>query len=113
MLDSVVKQFPSLLTYFRQGRLDKFYLAQHGATDNAELDFLTAVKILKPADTSEKRQTISRDFYSLLDRNKDAFTTATSPENDDAIPRHKGGANDAFILKRLKAKEIRRYHGFT
>ncbi len=111
--DAVVKQFPSLLTYFRQGRLDKFYLAQQGATDSAELDFLTAVKILKPGDPSEKRQTIPQDFYTLLDRNKDAFTIATSPENDDAIPRHKGGANDAYILKRLKAKEIRRYHGFT
>lgn len=32
---------------------------------------------------------------------------------DDAIPKHRGGANDAYILKRLKAKEIRRYHGFT
>ena len=41
------------------------------------------------------------------------LSAATSPENDDAIPSHKGGANDAYILKRLKAKEIRRYHGFT
>ena len=24
-----------------------------------------------------------------------------------------GSANDAYILKRLKAKDIRRYHGFT
>lgn len=32
---------------------------------------------------------------------------------DDAIPKHRGGANDAYILKRLKAKEIRSYHGFT
>jgi hypothetical protein len=37
----------------------------------------------------------------------------TSPDLDDAIPKHKGGANDAYILKRLKAKEISRYHGFT
>ena len=108
-----MKQFPSLLTYFRQGRLDKFYLAQPGATESAELDFLTAVKILKPADPSEKRQTIPQDFYALLDGNKDAFAADTSPENDDAIPRYKGGANDAYILKRLKAREIRRYQGFT
>ena len=112
-LDAMVKQFPSLLTYFRQGRLDKFYLAQPGATGSAELDFLTAVKILKPGDPSEKRQTIPQDFYALLDGNKDAFAADTSPENDDAIPRHRGGANDAYILKRLKAREIRRYQGFT
>ena len=113
--DSVApeKQAPSLLTYFRQGRLDKFYLAHQSTTNSAELDFLSAVKLLKPSDEQEKRQIIPPDFYALLDRNKEAFTSATSPEIDDAIPRHKGSANDAVILKRLKAKEIRRYQGFT
>ncbi|MBU0714156.1 MAG: helicase [Verrucomicrobia bacterium] len=111
--DSVVKGFPSLLTYFRHGPLDKFYLAPQGTTASAELDFLTAVKVLKPDDNAEKRHTISTDFYALLDRNKDAFAAATSPENDDASIKHKGGANDAYILKRLKAKEVRHYHGFT
>lgn len=111
--DALVREFPSLMTYFRQGRLDKFYLAQRVTNDSTELDFLTAVKVLKPADKSEKRQTIAQDFYTLLDRNKNAFVAATSPENDDAIPTHKGATNDAYILKRLKAKEIRRYHGFT
>lgn len=109
----VAKQFPALLTYFRQGRLDKFYLAQHGITDSAELDFLTAVKILKPGDPSEKRQAIPPDFYALLDCNKESFAADTNPENDDAIPKHAGGSNDAYLLKRLKAREIRRYHGFT
>jgi superfamily II DNA/RNA helicase len=107
------KEFPSLVTYFRQGRLDKFFLAQPSSAEPLELDFFTATKVLKPADSSEKRQTIAHDFYTLLDKNKTAFEAATSPELDDAIPKHKGGANDAYILKRLKAKEIRRYHGFT
>jgi superfamily II DNA/RNA helicase len=111
--DGLVKQFPSLMTYFRQGRFDKFYLAQQNVNESVELDFLTAVKILKPTDDSEKRQRIAQDFYSLLDRNKLAFVAVTSPENDDAIPSHKGATNDTYILKRLKAKEIHRYHGFT
>ncbi|MEX0804058.1 MAG: helicase-related protein [Candidatus Binatia bacterium] len=111
--DTLVKDFPRLITYFRQGRLDKFYLAQQAISDSTELDFLTAVKILKPGDKSEKRQTISQDFYPLLDRSKRAFEADTSPENYDAIPTHKGATNDAYILKRLKAKEIRRYDGFT
>lgn len=108
-----VKLLPALLTYFRQGRLDKFYLAGQASGDNKELDFLTAVKVLKPADQSERSQAIPKDFYQLLDKNKEAFTADTSPENDDAIPRQKGGANDAYITKRLKAKEIRLYHGYT
>jgi superfamily II DNA/RNA helicase len=111
--DSAVSHVPALLTYFRQGRLDKFFLADDGTPDPVELDFLTTVKVLKPSDINEKRQDVPPEFYALLDRNKAAFDAATSPENDEAIPRHKGGANDAYILKRLKAKEIRRYHGYT
>ncbi len=107
------KEFSSLLTYFRQGRLDKFFLARPGNTEPLELDFFAATKILKPADPLEKRQTIPHDFYTLLDKNKGAFEAVTSPELDDAIPKHKGGANDAYILRRLKAKEVHRYHGYT
>jgi len=111
--DPSAKKFPSLLTYFRQGRLDKFFLALPNNTEPFELDFFAATKVLKPADPSEKRQTIPQHFYTLLDKNKKAFEVATSLDLDDAIPRHRGSANDAYILKRLKAKEIRRYHGFT
>ena len=63
------------------------------------------MKVLKPADKSEKRQPIPQDFYALLDKNKHAFAADTSPENDDVIPKHKGGANDAYVLKRLKARD--------
>jgi superfamily II DNA/RNA helicase len=111
--NAVAKEFPSLLTYFRQGRLDKFFLAKPGITEPLELDFFSAATILKPSDFSEKRQTIPHDFYTLLDKNKQSFEGATSLDLDDSIPKHKGGANDAYILKRLKAKEIHRYHGFT
>ncbi len=108
-----VTLFPSLLTYFRQGRLDKFYLAQTGNPKAMEFDFLTAVKVLKPTDPDEKRQTIPNDFYPLLETNTKAFTDATSSELDDTVTKYKGSANDAYILKRLKAREIRRYHGYT
>lgn len=108
-----VKELPSLLTYFRQGKLDKFYLAQPRTQDAVELDFFTSAKVLKPSDNSEKRQTIPPEFYALLDKNKSAFASVTSAEVDDSIPRHRGAANDAYILKRLKAREIRQYRGFT
>ena len=111
--NAVVQDYPSLLTYFRQGQLDKFYLAAQAPAAPVELDFLTAVKVIRPADPAEKRLSIPSGFYTLLDRNKDAFTAATNPGNDDAAPHHKGSANDAQILKRLKAREIRRYHGYT
>jgi len=111
--DATVKQFPALLTYFRQGRLDKFFASQQGNPEAVELDFFAAAGILKPDDISEPRQTIPQDFYARLDKNKEAFAAATSPSDEDVISQHKGSANDAYILKRLKAKEIRHYHGFT
>jgi len=110
---AVANEFPSLLTYFRQGKLDKFFVATPDAAEAVELDFFTTAKALKPTDPSEERQIISHDFYKLLDKNRHAFESATSPDLDDAIPKHRGAANDAYILQRLKAKEIRRYQGFT
>ncbi len=101
-----------LLTYFRQGRLDKFYRVMQGAVDSEELDFLTAAKVLKPADPAETRGTIPPDFYSQLERSKTAFAQATSPAEDDSTVR-KGTANDAYISRRLKTPEIRRYPGYT
>ena len=104
---------PGLLSYMRQGRLDKFYCALPDSGAPVELDFFATAKTLRPADPAENRESIPPDFYTLLAKNKRAFEQATSPEMDDAIPKHRGGANDAYILKRLKAREIRRYHGFT
>ena len=108
-----VTHFPALITYFRQGRLDKFYVANEGAASAIELDFFSTARILKPSDVSEKRQPVPKEFYPLLDTNKKAFAAATSVEIDDSIPHQKGGTNDAYILKRLKAREIRQYQGFT
>lgn len=106
------KQFPALLTYFRQGRLDKFYLAEQDASGAVELDFFSAARTLKPSDVEEKRQTIPQTFYTLLDRNKEAFAEATSLVVAESSAK-RGSPNDAYILKRLKAKDIRRYQGFT
>ena len=104
---------PALITYFRQGKLDKFFRAQSDQPDAQELDFFQTAKILKPADTAEKRQNIPADFYALLEKSKHAFESATTTAHDDAPSGRGGGQNDAYILKRLKAKEISRYHGYT
>src|SRR5207244_2278587 len=113
MIGSDAPSLPSLVTYFRQGKLDKFFRSQPDRTDAHELDFFETVKILKPADISEKRQYIPPDFYALLDKSKRAFESVTAAEHEDAPSGRGGGQNDAYILKRLKAKEISRYHGYT
>ena len=106
-----VKMRPALMTYFRRGALDKFFLAQADGP-SAEVDFFTTAKLLKPEDNEERRQPIRHEFYHLLERNKQAFVDVTTAEGSDGIP-HRNTANDAYILKRLKAKDISRFQSFT
>jgi len=106
-----VKMRPALMTYFRRGALDKFFLAQADGP-STEVDFFTTAKLLKPEDNEERRQPISHQFYHLLERNKQAFVDVTTAEGSDGIP-HRNTANDAYILKRLKAKDISRFQSFT
>ncbi len=103
---------PALLTYFRQGQLDKFYVTGPGEPDAAELDFMSAARILKPADTNEPLQNIGDDFYGLFNKNQAAFETATSANAEESVSKPIS-TNDIYILRRLEAREIRTYHGFT
>lgn len=111
--EPAVQNFPALLTYFRQGKLDKFFLGASGSQPTAELDFMAAAKILKPADTKETRQSIPPEFYDLLDKNKGAFVSATTADAEQAAATHRGSPNDAYILKRLKDRAVRRCQQFT
>jgi len=108
-----VQDLPALLTYFRRGKLDKFFLGASGSQPTAELDFMSAAKILKPADATEPRQAIPREFYDLLARNKAAFVTVTTADAEQAESTHRGSPNDAYILKRLKEKAVCRCPQFT
>ena len=85
----LVPSFRALLTYFRQGKLDKFFLGASGQYPTTELDFMSAAKILKPADPKEPRQSFPREFYDLLDINKAAFVTATTAEAEQAESTHR------------------------
>jgi superfamily II DNA/RNA helicase len=90
----------SLITYFRRGKLQKFFLAA-ADPDAQELDFMSAAKLLDSAPDEAKKKLPSQ-FYDLLDRNKEAFIFATTEE----MPQQKqrGGRDSAAnILKILKA----------
>lgn len=101
-----------MLTYFRKGKLDKFYLCgREGGSE--ELDFLKTVKVLKPTDKNEARKSISEEFYTLLEGNKTAFVAATAEEAEMVGGRASSRSNDSYILKRLKAKEIKYCKTFT
>lgn len=104
--------FPALLTYFRKGKLDKFFLADSEAPQAWEINFFAAAKRLRPAAAGEKGYAAFPGFYPLLDKNKDAFREATVEEPAEM---HAGSShsNENYILKRLRAREISGAPAFT
>lgn len=99
-----------LLTYFRKGKLQKFYKALAKA-DSEELDFLTAAKILE-AVSSDKRTKLGDDFYSLLEQNKKAFEYATIEELPET-KRRSGRDSATQVLRILRSNEIKHFKGYT
>lgn len=88
----------SLLTYFRQGQIQKFFRSSQRKASK-ELDFITAAEILecKP-DTPLK--TWPKWFYKDLDKNKAAFEEAThKPPQGET--RARGASNTTKILRLL------------
>jgi superfamily II DNA or RNA helicase len=90
----------SLLTYFRRGKLQKFFRTTPDA-EPQELDFLAAAGVLE-AGIDTPRASLSGDFYEMLDRNKQAFAAATAIEIQEA-GRRQGRDSAGQILKIVKA----------
>lgn len=90
----------SLLTYFRRGKLQKFFIARN-TKEAQELDFISAAKLLESSD-NEKKQKLPERFYEFLDKNKEAFIFATTEEMMEPQAR-RGRDSAANILKILKA----------
>lgn len=94
-----------VVTFFRKGMLKKFFLAcERGAL---ELPFLDAVDLLKVEDKGEKenrkvRIPVPKQFYDLLQQNKEAFIHAVSTADDDLKPAKGGRSNEAIVVKLLK-----------
>ncbi len=101
---------PMLVTYFRRGRLSKFYQVRAGG-EPEELDFLTAAEILE-AGADEPRQKVGPDYHQLLARNRAAFEEATP---DEVTPERRTGGRDAAtrVLAILNSSNLRGYKGFT
>ena len=103
----VNKQNNSLLTYFRKGKLQKFFVV--GKEKPKELDFMSVAKMLETTENI-KRENLGKDFYPLLDKNKKAFESITIEEMPELKMR--GGRNTATqMLKTLKA--VRDFRKFT
>ena len=90
----------ALLTYFRLGKLQKFFIINNNQ-EPQELDFITSAKVFECL-SNEKRQNLPKNFYDLLDKNKKAFIDATTEELINPVYR-RGRDSGAQILKILKA----------
>jgi superfamily II DNA/RNA helicase len=102
----------ALLTYFRRGALEKFFVAKVSNGHAAEVDFFTAAKLMQ-CRADEKRLPLGGDFYGLLDKNKEAFVLSTSDAPDAEGPGTGARDNGAKILRRLRSNDVRRFRGFT
>jgi len=89
----------SLLTYFRKGKVQKFY-STACATAN-ELDFISAAQTME-SQPDEKRQKLRADYFDLLDQNITAFVQATTEDLIEAKTR-KGRDSGVRVLQYMKA----------
>ncbi len=90
----------ALVTYFRKGKVQKFFKASHELQAD-ELDFISAAQMLE-STTNEKKAKLPQTYFNLLDKNKDAFLYATM-EDGVEIKTRRGQDSGAKILKLLKA----------
>jgi superfamily II DNA or RNA helicase len=87
----------ALITYFRRGKLQKFFLADKH-TEAAELDFIAAAKLLESRPDVPKEKLPER-FYELLYKNREAFNFATSEEL--SLQKQRGGLDSSARIMRI------------
>lgn len=96
-----------LLTYFRKGKLQKFFIV--GKDEAKEVDFISAASLLE-AEAKDKREKLPSDFYDKLEKNKQAFTFATTEEVAELKTPRGGRDSTMQVLKILKAiRDFRQY----
>lgn len=98
----------TLITYFRKGKLDKFYkVTDEGYPE--ELDFTTAAKYLE-SNINEKKEQLPENFYELLEKNKNAFIVATSEEFQEInLRKNRGSVNEILKILKITLKQSKQF----
>ena len=101
-----------LITFFRKGKLKKFFIADESSAK--EISFFDAAALFE-CDENTRRVKIPSQYFEMLGLNKEMFDKITSGSEDESgFAKTRGGrSNEAYVIKRLKAKEIRHFKGFT
>ena len=91
-----------LLTYFRKGKIKKFFLTGNETTK--ELDFISSARLLE-AKSNTAKEKLPDDFYNKLEQNKQEFSSATDEEKQEleTTGRRTGGRDNSLkLLEYLK-----------
>lgn len=99
----------ALVTFFRIGKLKKFYINQSGKSN--EITFFDAVKELE-CKPDTKRENIPTDYFQLLQTNKTRFELDTTV-GDEPTKGSGGRSNAKYIETRMKDKSFKNFKGFT
>ncbi|MDE1152831.1 MAG: helicase-related protein [Micavibrio sp.] len=103
----ITEKSSQLVTYFRKGYLTKFMASTKSGAE--ELDFMGAARLMecKP-DTKGIALTIADQdhLYALLDKNKEGFSKATEPTEDEPI--NMPGSRSTLTKLRELTKVIRK-----
>jgi len=99
----------ALVTFFRIGKLKKFYINQSGKSN--EITFFDAVKELE-CKPDTKRANIPNEYFHLLQTNKTRFELDTTV-GDEPTKGSGGRSNAKYIETRLKDKSFKNFKGFT
>jgi len=102
-------EYDALVTFFRIGKLKKFYFNQMGKSN--EVTFFDAVRELE-CKPETNRANIPNDYYHLLQTNKTRFELDTTVGDEDSSG-SSGRSNAKYIETRLKDKYFKNYKGFT
>ena len=94
----------SLLTFFRQGEIKRFFLSSKSVNHSEELDFIKAVKLLKAKKETPKFK-ISAEFYNLLVLNKRAYSESLEEDRAEyettSFPSNSNEYKTLFFIKIL------------
>lgn len=102
-----------LLTYFRKGKLQKFFVVDDKKSSiSSELDFIATAKLLS-AKPNEKKSKLDKIFYSLLGKNLAMLKEINKIEDEELFIKRGSGDNALRLSKILNAKQIKQYKGFT
>jgi len=109
---SVDKQ-SKLLTYFRKGKVQKFFIVDNlKENDSEEVDFVNAAQTLS-AKPEEKRLKTDKLFFDLLEKNMSMLSQVDEFENDEFSAKRGSRDNSARLYKILNSKQIKNCERFT